>query len=90
VCRACSVLELRIGKRTNDGGRIEKGTHAVRRFAFAFEDVRNALQSCDGVVAARQLRWAVRIDPYILRLQSTGTATPSTARTRCALTRFLR
>jgi hypothetical protein len=64
------LLELRIGKCPNDGGRIAKGTYAVGRFAFAFEDVRNALQSFDGVVPACQVRWAVRIDPYILRLQA--------------------
>jgi hypothetical protein len=64
------LLELRLGKRTNDGGRIAKGADAVGRFAVAFEDVRDALQSCDGVVAAGRVGWVVRIDPYILRLQS--------------------
>jgi hypothetical protein len=64
------LLELRVGKRANDRGRVAKGTYAVGRFAFAFEDVRNALQGCDGVVAACQLGWAVRIDASILRLRS--------------------
>jgi hypothetical protein len=45
-------LELLIGKRTNHGGRVAKGTHAVRGFAFAFEDVCNALECCGGVVPA--------------------------------------
>ena len=74
------LLELRIGKRPNDGGRIAKGAYAVGRFAFAFEDVRNALQSCDGVVPACQVRWAVNIDAYILRLQATFSA-PRASRT---------
>ena len=63
------LLELRVGKRTNDGGCIAKGTHAVRWLALAFKDVRNALQSCDGVLAACQLRLAIRIDSYSLGIR---------------------
>ena len=63
------LLELRVGKRTNDGGCIAKGTHAIRGLALAFKDVRNALQRCDGVLAACQLRVAIRIDSYSLGIR---------------------
>ena len=45
------LLELRIGKGTNDSRRIAKGTHPVGWFVFAFEDVRNPLQGGQGVAA---------------------------------------
>ena len=46
--------KLRVGKRANDGSRVAKRTHTVRRFEFAFEDVRNPLERSDGVLATCQ------------------------------------